>query len=232
MASVAFKCTYNDGGEEGFSGTCSIANIERNIRNRRVWCSDEACLCRQFHDKGMKGAKPINPCYESTLFLKWQFASGEHHLGEKRGTPIHMEDGKVEKGEFAILTTRFPMGRGNEPESQRRIIGMFQIVQVTNKPETMLIASPKGRVQLRMAEAKELFSWEYHRIKGTQPDWRTGLFRYLDDTQVHRILVDTLSIIQDNDRKTILNDLIAQAFGRNSAPSALGYSVRGSKQQE
>ncbi len=232
MASVAFKCTYNNGGEGefvGFSDTCSTVNMERNVRSARVWCSDKDCQCRQFID-GMRKDKPKDPCYESKLFREWHFAAGEHHLGEKRGMPIHMQAGKVKAGEFAILTARFP----NEPdESQRRIIGVFQIGEVKDVPnsETMLIASPKGRIRLRMVEAKELFFWEYYTTASTQPDWRTGLFRYLDDTQAHRILVDTVAIIQDSDRKAIVNDLIAQAFGRNSAPPALGYSVRGSKQQ-
>jgi len=231
--SVAFKCTYNNGGEGefvGFSDTCSTINIERNVTNARVWCSDEDCPCRQFYDKGMKGAKPVNPCHESRLFREWRFGAGSHHLGEKRGTPIHMRDGKVKAGEFAILTTRFP----NKPnESQRRIIGVFQIGEVIDEPdsETMLIASPKGRVRLRMAEAKELYFWEYYRIASKQPDWRTGLFRYLNDTQAHRILADMATIIQDNDTKAIVNDLIAQAFGKNPAPPALGYSVRRSKRQ-
>ena len=29
---VAFKCTYNDGGDRGFGGTCSNENIRRNVK--------------------------------------------------------------------------------------------------------------------------------------------------------------------------------------------------------
>ena len=49
---VAFKCTYNDGGSEGFvgfEGTCSLDNIKRNVKGKhgRRWCSSPSCLCRQ-----------------------------------------------------------------------------------------------------------------------------------------------------------------------------------------
>ncbi len=127
-----------------------------------------------------------------------------------------MQAGKVKANDFAILTTRFPEYSG---ESQRRIFGVFQIGEIKDVPnsETMLSASQKGRVPLRRVEADELFFWKYCTTASTQPDWRTGLFRYLDDTQVHQLLVDMVAIIQDSDRKAIVNDFITQAFGRSFA---------------
>lgn len=40
---LAFKCTYNNGGEgryAGFNGTCSNINIKYNIDHKHIWCSD------------------------------------------------------------------------------------------------------------------------------------------------------------------------------------------------
>jgi hypothetical protein len=218
--SVAFKCTYNDGGEGafvGFSATCSKDNIERNVKSSRVWCSSPQCECRQFYDTGMQGEKPEDPCYESRLFRDWRYGAGWFHTGVKAGTPIHLR--KVEVDKFAILTTRFP----GEPEEARRIIGLYQIGEILQIPETVLVAVPKGRVRLPMEEAKELFFWAYHRTVSGKPDWRTGLVRYLDDGQVHRILADVAATVRDESTKKEINYLIAQVSGDTLAPRASGH---------
>lgn len=169
--SAAFKCTYNDGEEEvlvGFGGTCLRDNIARNVQNDRVWCSNPGCACRQYYDLGMIGSKPQAPCYESELFHKWRYGAGWYHTGEKAGTPINMT--QIEAGKIAILTTRFP----NEPERDRRIVGLFQIGEVRQDPETIIVAAPKGRIHLPLEESNELFFWAYHNTTSGKPDWRTG----------------------------------------------------------
>lgn len=224
--SVAFKCTYNDGDEGtfvGFGGTCSKDNIERNVTNLRVWCSNELCECRQFYEGGMKGKKPESPCYESRLFREWRFGAGRFHTGVRAGEPIHMR--QVEEGKFAILTTRFP----NSLENERRIIGLFQIGEILEDPETVLVATPTARIRLRMEEAKELHYWAYCRTASKKPDWRTGLFRYLEDGQVHRILVDVAATVRDENTRAVINNLIAQTYGKTSAPPASGYLAHKSK---
>lgn len=230
--SVALKCTYNDGHENvndegvfvGFGGTCSNENIKRNVLNARVWCSNKECPCRQFHESGMQGEKPVNPCMESELFRKWQFGAGWWHHGEKAETPKHMR--QVGAGKFAILTTRFP----DTLESERRIIGLFQIEEVLYQDsihhDTTLTAKKVGRVRLCLEETRELYFWAYHRNRRSErtiPDWRTGLVRYLDDTQGHRILADVATVIQDPAKKAEIQELIAQVFGQAPVPPAMGY---------
>src|ERR1700726_4093840 len=202
-SSVAFKCTYNDGGEGllvGFAGTCSKDNIARNVEAKRAWCSSLRCDCRQYYDKkGLKGAAPLDPCYESKLFRIWEFGAGGYDTVTKDG-PIPLTHS--EPGKFAILTTRFP----GDTESQRRIIGIFQIVRIDN--QNNLIAAPEGRIRLPLEEARELFFWAYHSNSAKKPDWRTGLFRYLEDDQVHRILADIASTVRDENTTRQLNELI------------------------
>jgi hypothetical protein len=217
--SVAFKCTYNDGGEDvlvGFSDTCSKANIIRNVQNSRVWCSSLECACRRYYDKGRKGHKPQEPCYESVLFREWRYGGGAYHTGVRAGTPIPLND--VEFGKFAILTTRFP----DEHESERRIVGLFQIGKIEDNPETVVIATPESRIRLPLEEAKELYFWAYLDTKTGRPDWRTGLFRYLEDEQVHRILADVAETARDENTRATVKKLIAQEFGTVSPPSATG----------
>ncbi len=224
--SVAFKCTYNDGGEGvlvGFADSCSRDNIARNIRNKRVWCSDRSCKCRKFHDSGLTGTAPVAPCDESRLFLKWKFGAGSYHTGVKRGQRIHLTG--AAPGNFAILTTRFP----GDPERDRRIIGLFRIARI--EQQNRLTAFRKGRIRLPLEEAKELFFWAYCSNSGKKPDWRTGLFRYLEDEQVHRILADVASTVRDEDTKSEIGGLISQAFEGASAPLASGCLHERSKRR-
>jgi len=216
--SVAFKCTYNDGGEGvfvGFCDTCSRDNIGLNMQNSRVWCSSPDCHCRQYYDQGMNGPKPSEPCYESVLFSKWRYGAGWYHTGAKAGTPIYIA--RAEVGKFAILTTRFP----NEPESKRRIIGLFQIGRIEESYETVLLAASRGRIRLPLEEAKELY-WAYCNTRTGRPDWRTGLFRYLEYSQVHCILADIVATVRDEKTKTEIKYLIEQAFGNAQPPPAKG----------
>jgi len=163
--SVAFKCTYNDGDEGvfvGFADTCSRDNIERNVRNGRVWCSSPLCACRKFCDEGMRGDKPTAPCYESELFQKWEFGVGGFHTGVKAGQQIPLT--QTEAGDFAILTTRFPC----EAESERHIIGLFRVGKVES--QNMLTAAPQGRIRLPLEEAKRLYFWAYCSNNANRPD--------------------------------------------------------------
>ena len=74
---VAFKCTYNDGGERGFvgfNGTCTDGNILRNVkkRPRRPWCSNPKNACRRFCDRGFRRPRPQHPCHESQIISNWR----------------------------------------------------------------------------------------------------------------------------------------------------------------
>jgi len=215
--SVAFKCTYNDGDENvfvGFADTCSKENIERNIKARRIWCSNQDCKCSNYLKGAFKGTKPINPCMESQLFREWKFSAGVYHHGERAGQPIHLS--QTANGKFAILTTRFP----DEPESERRIIGLFQIERIESRNE--VFAARRGRIRLPLEEAKELYFWSYATTNAKSPDWRTGLVRYLDDSQVHRILADVLETLKDEQTKQEIGYLIKKSFGGIPAPPASG----------
>lgn len=215
--SIAFKCTYNDGGEGvfvGFAGTCSNDNIQRNVKGERVWCSNPRCDCTQFFKKDMKGAPPVEPCYESRLFQNWAFGAGAFHTGVKAGKRIHLTNSAP--GKFAVLTTRFP----GDTEADRRIIGLFKIAQIEN--QNTVIAAPAGRVRLPLEEAKELFFWAYLSTAINAPTWCTGLFRYLEDGQVHRILEDVAATVRDEKTKASISALINDSFGGAPAPPPSG----------
>lgn len=215
---VAIKTTYNNGGEGvyvGFNGTCSEDIIKRNIKSGRVWCSQPDCECRKYYDRGFKGKRPVDPCYESSLFRDWQFGAGWYHTGLRAGTPIHLSN--AGEGKIAILTTRFP----GETEIDRKITGFFKIAEVIDKPkkETMLVADRNFALRLPMEEAMNLFFWDYYSTIGGAR-WGTGLIRYLNDSQTSRILVDLKETVRDEKAKEMLGNLLARDFPKIPPPAS------------
>jgi hypothetical protein len=204
---IAFKCTYNNGGEGiyvGFQGACSEDIIKWNIEQGRVWCSQDDCECKKYYIRGFKENKPIDPCYESVLFKKWEYGAGYYHTGIRKGTPIHISN--VEEGDIVILTTRFP----NDAEIDRKIIGLFKIAKIENKPETILIADKKYRIKLTTDIAKELYFWDYYSTREGNVSWRTGLFRYLNDIQVGQVLRDIMTVAKDDTTKILAKELFSE----------------------
>jgi len=110
---IAFKCTYNNGGEgryAGFNGIGSNEVMQYNIEEKKhIWCSDKCCLCRNFFLNDFKGQVPMEPCFESTMFsdkYMWSFSAGYKQSGVNRGDPLHIR--KTSIGKIVVLTTRFP----------------------------------------------------------------------------------------------------------------------------
>lgn len=212
MQHIAIKCTYNDAGEGkyvGFTGTCSDDLISYHVQKGTPWCSAEHSPCRKHYDSNSPfKRRPKQPCSESRLFIDWEFGAGIYHNGERAGEPMRWR--QVDVGKLAILTTRFP----DEPEADRRIVGFFKIGEVTNEDDdqTMIYADPRVRVRLPLAEAKELFFWDYYEIKTGEPAWGSGLARYLTDEQVYRMLADLHKTISDPEQLAIVENLLAEDF--------------------
>jgi len=220
---VAIKCTYNNGGEGafvGFNGTCSEDIIKWNIENGRFWCGWKDCECKEYYDRGFKGKRPTDPCYESVLFRDWQYGAGWYHTGSRAETPIHLRE--VKNGKIAVLTTRFP----SDDEIDRKIIGFFKIGQVVNEQgkETTLVADRKFAVRLPLEEAKELFFWDYYSARGGA-FWGEGLVRYLEDAQVVQILTDLKKTIRDESAGKMIGELLAKDFPNVPIVSASGPRI-------
>lgn len=104
------------------------------------------------------------------------------------------------------ITTRFP----GDKEKDRKIIGLFKIGRVTNaeSEETKFFADEESRIRLPLEEAKQLFFWDYYSIDSEEPLWGTGLFRYLNDTQMKKLLLDLKRTLQSNHHKEIVKKLL------------------------
>jgi len=126
---LAFKVTWVYGADGPFTTSCTPAGRDINIRRqKRVWCSEEACPCNEVLKRGnTEPPVPVSgdrPSYDANIFREWRFGGGTFHHGRKRNTPIKIRHAKL--GKFAFFTSR----ERQMKEEHRRVIGGFQIGEI------------------------------------------------------------------------------------------------------
>lgn len=207
MKNIACNLIYNNGDEGvfvGFKNRCDVKNIIYNVElDRGRWCSQPACSCRQYYDRGFKGAIDQYPCNESYLFEGWEWNPGNEF---KTGEPFRIL--KSGSGKLAILTTRFP----ERPEAERKIVGFLKIKSIVDNFHRV-IADKRQSLRLTFDEAQELNFWNYHRNdKSSIPLWKQGRFRYLDDMQVAAILHDLRDVVQNDTTQSLISKILEDDF--------------------
>jgi len=205
---VAFKCTYHDGPKSpygiGFWDLCSQGNIIKNIENGRMWCNNSQC--RDYYDANFSTDSPSWPCYESSILSDWQFASGGYLSGYKKNKPIQMKYAK--KGKFAIMTTRPPF----TSEEQRVIFAIMYLssVEPSDKEEIEAIVHFNPYKSIVLKTNEWLYFWKYYSTSSGNPIWGTGLFRYLNDSEVKKILKDVALLKRFRKKSNIIRDLFEE----------------------
>lgn len=204
---IAFKCTYNNGGEgryAGFNGTCSNDIIKYNIENKHIWCSNQDCQCSTFYRNNFTGKRPFKPCSESIMFsdeYTWSYSSGYKHTLKSKGEPLHIRQTDI--GNIVVLTTRFPntlinnIVKENDTEEKRRIIGFFRIGEILEETDsqTTLISDGEFNVKLPLIIAKQTYFWDNYSINSDKEQWGTGLFRYMGKVEVKKMLTEVLTLL-------------------------------------
>ncbi len=202
---IAFKCNYCDGGKSdtqvGFNGVCSDATIYNNIVvEKKAWCNDVSCDCLRYHN-GEISRKALEQifvelgslCYESVMLRDWKAEAGVVQRGEKRGTPLKME--QVQNNSLCILTTRNP----DSTEAMRYVFGVFladENYDGDSREAGYVTTTSRYKIKLAPAEAKKILFWNYHKNDSdiTVPRWSSGLFRYFEDEQAVQILKDIIKV--------------------------------------
>jgi len=190
---LAFKVTWVYGQGGPFTTACTADGRDINIRRlKRVWCKEERCPCKQ---RG-KGEPPVRlfldkPCYDANIFREWRFGGGTFHNGEKKDTPRKILSAKV--GKIAFYTTRHK----DMTEDERIVCGAFRIGEITEvRGETIVVASAEGPHLKVDNFSKAPRYWEFHK-QPTGPAWRTGLFRYVPDSEVAELLAALQKVAVD-----------------------------------
>ena len=189
---IAFKVTWVYGSQGPFTSPCTPAGRHINIvSDPRVWCSQQSCACwKIYHRNGNSGdywtyhnRADLDqwPCYDTLVFVRWQFGSGIYHHGPNKGNAIPIKH--CRPGKLAFFTSK----QTDEPEAERRIIGCFSIAGMTQDPDWGHVIHA-GNIRLRASNLSHApLYWKLHRqAKG--PRWNTGLFRYVSDQEAHAML--------------------------------------------
>jgi hypothetical protein len=199
---LAFKVTWIHGSNGPFSSPCSAVGRKINIVDEpRVWCSQQSCPCAQIYF----GHKNVGdywqyhnqndfddwPCYESMVFIRWQFGAGIFHNGSNVGNAIPIKHWR--RGKFAFLTSREP----GKSESERRIIGCFSMDRMTKHPDWGNVLHA-GSIKLKSANFSNAPLFWNHHHQPSGPRWNTGLFRYLPDHEAKSMLqaLKAVSLVQ------------------------------------
>lgn len=212
VKNVAFKCTYNDGGDGGFvgfAGTCTDGNILRNVKTHpmgpRRWCSHPDNACRKFCDRDFRGKRPQHPCYESRIIDHWRFGPGTYHSAERNGEPIPMKDAHALAGKVALLTTRHPE---RDTEGERIVFGAYRIKRVIEDDSGKIWVEGTANHAVRLSKTAA-FALPYWRFKpGQNPDWRMGLFRYLSDRETSNFLHALRPLLKSSRDRAVLKELL------------------------
>lgn len=208
--SIAFKCTFCDGGSSatciGFRGKCSDWIIRYNIEHaQHVWCSIGS-ICKQYYDGRIKRAELDayrspdgidEACYESGFFSRWTMGAGVHHTGPDAGKPMHIN--RISSGSLAVMTTRKP----SDKESDRFIFAVFLVSSAYNGDddnEGSVTADPVWRIELIPGQAEHILFWNYY-FNAQKPEkivFGSGLHRYLTDIEAAQILRDVATVRGDD----------------------------------
>lgn len=220
---VAFKCNYCDGGKDengiGFAGPCMFDtnNRERNISFKvKDWCSNKRGVCSKYWNKEISKEELLESyenghcCYESYLLSDWTFTVGQF----KNGMSKCIRNAKERK--VALFTTVFP----GEPEENRCIFAAFVIDELfegdINNPGFVSSKYKETGVSFTEEEARKLKFWDFYRNPNspTSLKWGSGLFRYLSDAAVLRILRAAIDVVENDDKKKAIKDIIAHSTCR------------------
>ncbi len=212
MKNIACNLIYNNGDEDvyvGFKKRCDIQNLIYNVElGKGRWCSQPACACRQFYDRGFQDEHKVDtfPCNESRLFEEWQWNPGNNFETGERFRILNSGAGK-----FAILTTKF----ANCKEEERKIIGFLKINDLIDNYQ--VIALKEQSMRLTIDEAQELNFWNYHKnANSSAPLWNQGRFRYLEDDQVAAILHDLKDVVQNSTSQSLISDILKNNYSEYS----------------
>ncbi len=214
--SVAFKCTFCDGGSSstciGFRGKCSDYMIRCNIEVfQRVWCSTGS-ICKEYYDAKQRGNRNFSrkdldlycepdgsccACYESKLLNTWTMRAGIHQSGPDTGKPMHLN--RIHPGSLAVMTTRKP----RDTEADRFIFAAWIVNDVFSgdeQDEGFVTSDPAWRIELLPGEAERILFWNYY-CNANKPDrivFGSGLHRYLTDIEAAQILHDIARVKKDD----------------------------------
>lgn len=105
----------------------------------------------------------------------------------------------------ALLTTRLPKF---DSEAERIVFGVYEIKGIHEdcRGRIWIEGSAEHAIRLSESNARKLPYWEF---KQGNPDWRTGLFRYMSDQEVTNFLHALNPHLRSAQDRAVLERLLA-----------------------
>lgn len=128
-----------------------------------------------------------------SVFAQGNIFTGEIKSGQDKGQPKRLA--RISQNSACLLTAR----DSNEPEKDRRILGVFMVPAKFNSKQCVdgyIPAHPEYRLRLTEQEAEKMLFWNYY-VDARYPHkmtWNTGRHRYFDNEWMAQILRDIISI--------------------------------------
>lgn len=140
------------------------------------------------------------------VFSEWRLFTGLMQSGSNKGQPSRLI--RLHQNSAALITAR----AANEPEQNRRILGVFMVDEGFNGrlcEDGYIPAHPQHRLTLSEEESKKVLFWNYY-FNERYPrnmTWNSGRSRYFHNVWLAQILQETVALRRDSVEREI-----AQAF--------------------
>lgn len=185
---------------------------------------------------GRGGFGKIHPCSQSvfwcksqeidSIFERWDIYTGTIKSGHNKNQSRKLA--RVDRNTACLLTTR----KHDEPEKDRRIIGMFMVENDFDPSlckDGYIPAHMKHRIRLTLEESQKMLFWNYYQNKKypVSMTWRSGRHRYFDNMLMAQILQDTVTLKQgseedDSARKFLDYFCEMNKINKNEIPTPAG----------
>lgn len=184
---IAFKVSYND---RDWSRVCSPEAHHFNVFEKKVpWCVHQSdrkdnCQSGRYKNKSLPlMSRPNYPCYDAVAVESLCFSPGWNNTANPPWPHRCLE---AKRGKIALLTSRSP----GEAEDQRFIVAVLEIAQITTSSDGEETYHGSRETSIVMSDSRGVRFWDFY-SNPRSPDtimWGSGLFRYVDDDVIARIL--------------------------------------------
>lgn len=208
--------------EEAANSVKKVLKKKEIIRQKEEQKKEEELKLRQKeyqrrleHERLMKNHK-LHPASQmvywcdtedqSRALEEWKVFTGEIKSGKNKGKPN--KPSRLHKNSACLLTAR----DSNKPEEERRILGVYMVEEnFIGKlcEDGDIPAHSEYRLKLTDEESNQMLFWNYYFNEKTPEKitWKTGKYRYFDNTFMAQILLDIISLKSDPKEKEL-----AQSF--------------------
>ena len=139
------------------------------------------------------------------VFTEWRVSPGAMKSGPRKGEPNRLA--RLHQNSSCVITVR----DDDEPEENRRIVGMFMVSETYISSETddgSIPAHSEYRLRLSEEESQKMQFWKYY-VNSRHPHritWNSGRHRYFENIWMAQILKDVMELRRATEDEQLVRD--------------------------